>query len=90
MLFDIRKVAGIPNIQGQFTAVSDNWTRTGPFTNDGGTGQNFNAGTTGWPIDRYYGFNASRVSSIYGNSNTVTPLSLTTAFYIKFGTGIYS
>ena len=50
--------AGLPNIIGRFTAVSDQTTRSGAFTNGGGTGANFYAGTNGFPIDRYYSFDA--------------------------------
>lgn len=31
-----------------------------------------------------YSFNAARVNNIYGNSNTVTPMSLSTKFFIKY------
>ena len=37
-----------------------------------------------WSGNNYWSFNASRVSTIYGNSETVTPISLKTGFYIKF------
>ena len=77
-------MAGLPNITGRFSAVSDNWTRTGAFTHGGGTGANFNAGTFGYPLDRYYDFNASLSSSFYGSSTTVTPLSLSTSYILKY------
>ena len=37
-----------------------------------------------WSGNNYWSFNASRVSTIYGSSTTVTPESLKTGFYIKF------
>ena len=37
-----------------------------------------------WSGNNYWSFDASRVSTIYGNSETVTPISLKTGFYIKF------
>ena len=41
-------------------------------------------GGSTWSGNNYWSFNASRVSTIYGNSETVTPISLKTGFYIKF------
>ena len=37
-----------------------------------------------WSGNNCWSFNASRVSTIYGSSTTVTPESLKTGFYIKF------
>lgn len=34
--------------------------------------------------NRYANFAASRCSSIYGRSNTITPLSVSCKFYIKY------
>lgn len=31
-----------------------------------------------------YSFNAARVNNIYGNSETITPVSLSTRFFIKY------
>lgn len=80
--------AGITNITGgpigycgagryqQTSSISALWiTRTG-FTNEGATGNP--------PWSREFAFDASRSSSIYGNSETVTPLSITVSFYLKY------
>ena len=42
-------------------------------------GANFGSGFT-----KAFNFNASRSSSIYGNSSTVTPLSLSTKLILKY------
>lgn len=46
-------------------------------------GSNGANGTTGTETDKM-NFDASRCSSIYGKSNTVTPLSLTTIYLVKY------
>lgn len=74
----------MPNIIGRFAAVSDTYAPTGVFTSGGGTGANFNAGTFGYPIDRYYNFNASNSNTTYGNTTAVTPLSLSVLHVVKY------
>lgn len=60
----------------QTSSISALWiTRTG-FTNEGAMGN------PSW--SREFAFDASRSSSIYGNSETVTPLSITVSFYLKY------
>ena len=82
------KTAGLPNITGSF-ARRDN---AGVF---GGlvdlTGAFYGSGSTSWRTrctggaygNVYLNFNASRSSSIYGNSTTVQPPALTTRFLIR-------
>ena len=86
-MFWIRKSAGLPNITGHFANgyrgvvnglsgaffVSSGWTR---FQDWGGHGSVWNY--DGAEID------ASRVSSVYGKSSTVTPLSLSSILVIKY------
>ena len=74
----------MPDVIGRFAAVSDAYNPTGAFTSGGGTGANFNAGTFGYPIDRYYNFNASNSNTIYGSTTTVTPLSKSTLYILKY------
>lgn len=72
--------AGLPNIIGTFTSDDTGGNPTGAFyvsgypSGDGGEGG-------GWRI----GFDASRSSSIYGNSTTVQPPSINQLLYICVG-----
>lgn len=82
--------AGLPNINGEanaqnngygFIHIYDNNSVTGCFK--AGTSQNSTwAGTN--RVGYSLGFDASLASPIYGNSDTVTPLSTATQFFIKF------
>lgn len=86
----MRKVAGLPNIIGTQGIVGANntgfWSEntTGVYTTWGnGTGDFAQASTTGHTT-KGFNFNASRSSSVYGSSETVTPLSLTSVYAIKY------
>ena len=73
--------AGLPNINGTFGLVRDDYAGapTGPFTitrSDIGIGGN--GGTTG-----HVTFDASKSNAIYGNSDTVQPPALTMTYIIK-------
>ena len=73
--------AGLPNITGSTgDTVGDHGGQFGVFTKSRGT-QGFNGGRVSWYT---LNFNASRSSSIYGSSTTVTPLSITTSFLMKY------
>ena len=48
------------------------------------TSQNVPAVGGVYDYDNSWGFSASRSSSLYGSSNTVTPLSRTVIFLIRF------
>ena len=77
------KNAGLPNITGtfEFDAWSD--ASTGVFSDAGGdkrAGSNTDNNSKG----SIKSFNASRSSSIYGNSSTVQPPALTMRYYIKY------
>ena len=41
-------------------------------------------GTSAWGAQAFTGFDASLSNPVYGNSDTVTPLSLSTKFFIKY------
>lgn len=71
--------AGLPNIQGVHWLVCSS--PNGAFYSVGGGGR----ANLEWHGDfTHIGFDASRSSSTYGKSNTVTPLSRACIFYIKF------
>lgn len=65
---------GLPNITGTVASSWSNDTNTtGAFKNKGyDTSENW-GGDSGWHNSRWSDFNASRSSSIYGNSSTVQP-----------------
>lgn len=63
--------AGLPNITGTFCSVSDAVGATGSFKHTSSSG--FANGQWVNPTDRHYSFDASKSSSIYGNSTTVQP-----------------
>lgn len=76
-------VAGMPNIVGKLNlAYLAFESADGCFTASGSSGDHISP----WDIyrNRYANFDASRSSSIYGNSNTVTPTSLKVIFIIKY------
>ena len=91
------KAAGLPNITGGFTTrVPGNHVNyaVGAFNGSQATNTSntttaasyAGSGTSTWQDTNRYGFvlNASRSSSVYGNSTTVQPPALTMRFYIKY------
>lgn len=87
-----KKNAGLPNITGQLdtggeTALFYAARITGAFSPNGDTNQNYGAppGSVA-TADRCYqvSFDASRSSSVYGDSTTVQPKSLTVRAIIKY------
>lgn len=80
------KSAGLPNITGEFRnagtyGVTDATSSTGAFY----AKDKLANGLSGNDGDEYsLGFDASKSSSIYGNSTTVQPPALTMRFYIKY------
>lgn len=72
--------AGLPNIEGMTQLSDDRQTQfSGAFFKDSGTSPNASdAGT----ISGTLGFDASRSSSVYGNSETVQPQSINVLYYI--------
>lgn len=78
------KSAGLPNITGDFRGLYINGESLGKGAfvyGEPGSG-NYGSGSIG--IDAQVVFNASCCSSIYGNSNTVQPKSVTVKFCIKY------
>lgn len=74
--------AGLPNITGTMKGVDDNsWNYTGAFyeIEQGGSSGGTNNGSRP-------GFDASRSSSIYGNSTTVQPQTIKVLYYIVVAT----
>lgn len=82
----IRVGAGLPNIMGRFVASSrvNNFYADGAFY-DSLNSLNHRDGTTSnvYGFGAYY-FDASRSSSVYGNSGTVSPLSKSTLYVMKY------
>lgn len=91
------KTAGLPNITGGFTTKVPNGHvnyTVGAFVGGEGTSTSnttteasySGSGNSTWKDTYRYGFalNASKSSSIYGNSTTVQPPALTMRFYIKY------
>ena len=81
--------AGCPNITGQFPQYiwqgNVNSSFLGAFKNLGDAG--YKNGAWYWSGQQYVQhtyFNASNVSTIYGDSTTITPESLATKWFIKF------
>lgn len=75
---------GLPNITGTFAGLrtEGGTTGTGAFQNNG----NYNgyASANGSATNNSLSFDASRSSSIYGNSTTVQPAACKCNFVIKF------
>ena len=73
--------AGMPNITGSFYAATRINDTTGAFTRssrpEGFNGLNNHSGT-------YNTFDASKSNSIYGSSETITPLSESVVFCISY------
>ena len=87
MLLSISVSAGLPNIMGDFASGNDTGffvasTSTSPFCSGRGVPNYCNAVRGGSPTA--LNFDASRSSSIYGSSNTVTPLSQSTLWCIRY------
>ena len=88
--------AGLPNITGQAylgggsnygLINSDANVPTGSFyRGENSAGGYYNAGGTGGASSYALGLNASRSSSIYGNSNTVQPQTIKCYYYIVIAT----
>lgn len=86
--------AGLPNITGNFgiannagvvnaTNLTEGSTYSGAFVPY--TSITYGTTAAGFPISSYnMGINASRCSAIYGNSSTVTPLSISTKLILKY------
>ena len=76
----------MPNVEGSLntgdTRHPERASVTGCFKREGTTtsGSGYSDATTGYLIN----FDASRSNPIYGSSETVTPESLSTKFFIKF------
>lgn len=87
-----KKNAGLPNITGQLDSGGDTplfyaARITGAFSPNGDTNQNYGAPSGSVATaDRCYqvSFDASRSSSVYGDSTTVQPKSLTVRAIIKY------
>lgn len=78
--------AGLPNFSGTFWAYTVGWSLasgTGPFYDMGAAGTPGNRGGEGGSACTW-GFNPSRVSSIYGNSTTVQPPAIAVNIFIKY------
>lgn len=77
--------AGLPNITGGFTLFQmlSLDTASGAFRVTKGNSP-YGSRVQGSHSDETFTLDASRSSSIYGNSDTVTPLSLSTKFFIKY------
>jgi microcystin-dependent protein len=76
------KSAGLPNITGDAEVIDGTGTLTGAFYVDGTSANMY---TATWNSSRnVLRFNASRCSSIYGNSTTVQPPALTMRYIIKY------
>jgi len=73
--------AGLPNITGSGIISGD--TGVGAFV-DGSSYARYDGVASGGYLQYYKSFDASRSNSIYGNSNTVQPKSLTVKFLIKY------
>lgn len=76
--------AGLPNITGNFSpmAWSSHTLPSGAFAN-GGRSTSYNADGN-WDSGVSLNFDASRSSSIYGKSSTVTPKNISVNWYIKY------
>lgn len=75
--------AGLPNITGRFQGAGENaGDAVGAFYQYGKGWQVSNSGDR----DNIYGFDASRSSSIYGNSTTVQPQTIKVFYYIVVAT----
>lgn len=76
------KAAGLPNIYGQTTQSNGNATPTGAFAKTSTGDWNLSGGNNN--VLAVGSFDASRCSSIYGNSTTVQPDTILVRYYIKY------
>lgn len=76
-------MAGLPNITGGFNGFGDEGTR-GAFISkrESDTAYRVSGGSAQWKND--VTFNASLSNTTYGSSTTVTPLSESCLFYIRY------
>lgn len=74
--------AGLPNITGNINAMYNGGSPSGCFYSGGG-GSTRHSGSSHTVGGNYFSFNASRSSSIYGNSSTVQPPAAAVNFIIK-------
>ena len=77
-------MAGLPNITGKVSNLpsGNDYESSGCFYRDGGSETYSLSGKLGSSASTC--INAFRSSSIYGSSSTVTPLSLSSIFIIKY------
>ena len=76
--------AGLPNITGSTYSRSPVIGSSGAFSYDGSVYNHYSSDVGG--TSNYLNFDASRSSSIYGNSNTVQPQSIKVLYYIVVAT----
>lgn len=88
ILFVGSVAAGLPNITGVtgkvVAGVGYNSGRSGAFYSVNGLETNVGTFGSGNGNRVGYNFNAYYSNSIYGSSTTVTPLSISTKFFIKY------
>ena len=77
--------AGLPNITGWFNSggVARGYTTTGAFSS---SGTRYNGANGNDNYSEAFNFDASRSSSIYGNSDTVQPQTIKAFYYIVIAT----
>ena len=78
--------AGLPNFSGKFWAYTVGWynaSGTGPFYDAGASSTSGNSGGEGGN-GCTWGFDPSRVSSVYGKSDTVQPPAIAVNIFIKY------
>lgn len=80
--------AGLPNITGRLAVLSDigGLGADGAFTVEGGSPSSNGIDTAGGAGNQSYKLDASRSSSIYGNSTTVQPQTIKVLYYIVIAT----
>ena len=79
--------AGLPNIEGKFGWVKGTEAPYGSGVFNGTTSRETYAGHTNGTIVNAradFTFDASRSSSVYGNSDTVQPSSMSTIMLVKY------
>lgn len=94
-LFDLQNLgmtveAGLPNITGKYNIAVNNTSETGRWNASGAfyKGSNENVGSAGNnATNGTLRFDASRSSSIYGNSTTVQPEAIQYPYFIQIATG---
>ena len=78
--------AGLPNITGTANSIitGNNASGSGVFKYSANTANVNQAGSVDWFDCYHISIDASRSSAVYGKSGTVTPLSLSTNYFIKY------